>query len=95
MVVQLEEVERANAMGLPGRVRASKTAWMPSLPWPATTSPHGRRDGLGKFAQLSKHSHARASTRGGGPHPRDTISQTPPRAAQMPRLWPAHRARCA
>ena len=37
-----------NAMGLPGRLRASKTAWMPSLPSPATASPSRTADAIGQ-----------------------------------------------
>jgi hypothetical protein len=44
----------AKAIGLPGRVRASKTAWMPSLPSPATASPSGMADATGQRVSRSQ-----------------------------------------
>ena len=44
----------AKAMGLPGRLRASKTAWMPSLPSPATASPSSTADATGQRISRSQ-----------------------------------------
>ena len=44
----------AKAMGLPGRWRASKTAWMPSLPSPATASPSSTADATGQRISRSQ-----------------------------------------
>ena len=44
----------AKAMGLPGRLRASKTAWMPSLPSPATASPSRTADATGQRISRSQ-----------------------------------------
>ena len=42
------------AMALPCRWRASKTAWMPSLPSPATTSPSRTADAIGQRMSRSQ-----------------------------------------
>ena len=42
------------AMGLPSVFRASKTAWMPSLPSPATASPSRMADAMGQRISRSQ-----------------------------------------
>ena len=63
------------AMGLPPRFHASKTACMPSLPSPATTSPSSTADALGQRMSRSQAS------------PRSRISSRPGRLKAWTVRW--------